>query len=526
MAHNSTGLISVLETNGADVLLHSNGNQVTSSELEGKIIGLYFAASSSEICQAFTPQLIDFYNELISLKNDFEIILISLDNDEESFYKHISAMPWLAIPHSNQSARDCLKSLYVIEDVPLLVLFNAKGDFLRSDGVLLVFQFGATGYPFTSERIKQLEEEEESQKKNQTLKSVLATPPDRDFLISSDGKEVPISELEGKMVGLYMSLGSFRSCQNFTPKLVDFYKCLKEKGESFEIVYVSFEDDKESFEKDFTNMPWLAIPFGDKALQKLPQYFMLNALPTLVILGPDGKTLNLNVREYIGEFGIQAYPFSTEKIAELEELREARRESLTLESLLVSGELDFVIGKDDLKVSVSELVGKTLLFYFSRLTCPPCREFTPKLVKAYHEIKAMHPDFEVIFVSSDNDEGSFDQYYAEMPWLALPYDDKRETLIKHTFEINGIPHLTAIGPDGKIICNEAKELVMFFGSDAYPFDEDRKKEMDSRLKEMSKEKELPEKVREKENVDNAKYDAEGQADNEGWICDGNVCYKA
>lgn len=171
-------------------------------------------------------------------------------------------------------------------------------------------------------------------------------------------------------------------------------------------------------------------------------------------------------------------------------------------------------------------MGKALLFYFSRLTCSPCREFTPKLVKAYHEIKAMHPDFEVIFVSLDNDEGSFDQYYAEMPWLALPYDDKRETLIKRTFKINGIPHLAAIGPDGKIICNEAKELVMFFGSDAYPFDEDRKKEMDSRVKEMSKEKELPEKVREKENVDNAKSDAEGQADNEGWICDGNVCYKA
>ncbi|KAI9191583.1 hypothetical protein LWI28_010425 [Acer negundo] len=69
MVNYSTGLISsVLETNGADVFLRSNGNQVTSSELEGKIVGLYFASSSSEICQAFTPQLIDIYNELISLK--------------------------------------------------------------------------------------------------------------------------------------------------------------------------------------------------------------------------------------------------------------------------------------------------------------------------------------------------------------------------------------------------------------------------------------------------------------------------
>ncbi|KAL5850706.1 hypothetical protein ACOSQ4_008719 [Xanthoceras sorbifolium] len=98
-------------------------------------------------------------------------------------------------------------------------------------------------------------------------------------------------------------------------------------------------------------MPWLAIPFGDKSLKKLPVYFKLNALPTLLILGPDGKTLSLNVRDYIEEFGIQAYPFSSEKLTALDELRKARDESQTLESLLVSDELDFVIGKDDIKVA-------------------------------------------------------------------------------------------------------------------------------------------------------------------------------
>ncbi|KAL5783553.1 hypothetical protein ACOSP7_008582 [Xanthoceras sorbifolium] len=248
MVQTPTGLISVLETNGADIFLRSNGTQATFSELEGKIIGLYFAASSSELCQQLTLLLIDIYNELISLKNNFEVILISLDDDEESFHKHFSAMPWLAIPHSNQTARDRFKSLYAIEEVPQLVLLNERGDFVSSDGFSLVFWFGTTGHPFAPERIKQLEEEEESQKKNQTLNSVLATP-ERDFLITSDGKEVPIPELEGKMVGLYVSLGSFRSCQNFTSKLIDLDKCLKEKGESFEIVYVSLEDDKESFEK-------------------------------------------------------------------------------------------------------------------------------------------------------------------------------------------------------------------------------------------------------------------------------------
>ncbi|KAK4854299.1 hypothetical protein QYF36_021898 [Acer negundo] len=494
MALTSNGFLSVFGTNVADLFVRSNGNKVAYSELDEKIIALYFAASSCVQCNHFTPILIEAYDDLISLKKNFEIILVSADNDESSFQKHFSTMPWLALPHSNQTACDHFKSLYAIAETPHLIILNQKGDLLSSNGVSLVFEFGSTGYPFTTERIKQLRDEEEMKKKNQSLKSVLATPT-RDFVISNDGKVVPISELEGKLVGLYVSLGSFRACQNFTPKLVDFYTSLKEKGESFEIVYVSLEDEKESFENEFVKMPWLVIPFGDRSLKKLPVYFKLNALPTLLILGSDGKTLCPNVCDYIAEFGIQAYPFSPEKLTALDELRNARVESQTLESLLVSDELDFVIGKDNIKVPVSELVGKTVLFYFSRKICPPCRAFTPKLAKTYQEIKAKHPDFEVIFVSLDNDQESFYKYYSEMPWLALPYDDRREASLRRTFKSKRIPHLAAVGPNGKILTNEAKELVLFMGSNAYPFDEDTKKEMDRRLEEMAKG--WPEKVRNK-----------------------------
>ncbi|XP_031258980.1 probable nucleoredoxin 1 [Pistacia vera] len=403
-------------------------------------------------------------------------------------------MPWLAIPHSNETARHGLKSLYSVQETPHLIILSKEGDLVSSIGHFLVAEFGSLAYPFTKHRIKELKDEEEAQKKNQTLRTILATPS-RDFVISNEGKEVAISELEGKMVGLYMYLGSHRSCKNFTPTLIDFYKSLKEKGESFEIVFVSLDDgDKESYEKEFMKMPWLAIPFGDNALKKLPKYLELRSLPTLLILGPDGKTLNLNVRDYVAEFGVQAYPFSPQKLSQLDELNKARSESQTLQSLLVSDELDFVLDKSGMKVPVSELVGKTVLLYFSRLHCPPCRAFTPKLAKTYHEIKSKHPDFEVVFVSLDFNEESFKEYYSEMPWLALPYDDKRETLLKLTFKYRSLlPHLAAIGPNGKTLTDEARELVVFFGSDAYPFTEERKKEMDRKLEKMAKG--WPEKVR-------------------------------
>lgn len=164
---------------------------------------------------------------------------------------------------------------------------------------------------------------------------------------------MPISELEGKMVGFYMSLGSFRSCRNFTPTLINFYRSLKEKRESFEIVFVSLDDgDKKSYEEEFMKMPWLAIPFGDSSLKKLPKYLQLKSLPTLLILGPDGKTLKPNVRDYIVQFGTQAYPFSQEKLQELDDLNKARSESQTLQSLLVHDELDFVLAKSGMKVTL------------------------------------------------------------------------------------------------------------------------------------------------------------------------------
>ena len=70
------------------------------------------------------------------------------------------------------------------------------------------------------------------------------------------------------------------------------------------------------------------------------------------------------------------------------------------------------------------LAGKTIGIYFSAHWCGPCRGFTPQLAQYYKAIKAKHPRFEIVFASSDRDDASFQEYYSEMPWLALPYADR------------------------------------------------------------------------------------------------------
>ena len=59
--------------------------------------------------------------------------------------------------------------------------------------------------------------------------------------------------------------------------------------------------------------------------------------------------------------------------------------------------------------------------------CPPCRGFTPVLAGIYSAFKASHArkdDFSVVFVSSDREPAAFDEYFKDMPWLALPYAER------------------------------------------------------------------------------------------------------
>lgn len=164
------------------------------------------------------------------------------------------------------------------------------------------------------------------------------------------GMKVPVTELEGKIVGLYFSLSTFHGSIAFTQKLVQVYENLKEKGHDFEIVMIPLDEDEESFNLALKNMPWYALPFKDLQCQKLMVYFGICILPFLVIIGPDGKTLHPNVADAIEEYGAQAFPFTPERFLELEEMEKAKQEAQTLESVLTLGEQDFVIGKSGAKV--------------------------------------------------------------------------------------------------------------------------------------------------------------------------------
>eukprot|EP00347_Sterkiella_histriomuscorum_P004480 403360305 len=113
---------------------------------------------------------------------------------------------------------------------------------------------------------------------------------------------------------------------------------------------------------------------------------------------------------------------------------------------------------------------KAVGLYFSMHSCPPCRQFTPKLAEYYNEVnagaKANEKPFEVIFVSCDQDKKVFDSYYKEMPWLALPFQDSRIRALSQQYQVRTVPRLVILNQNGDSVYENAVQKVTNEGAKA------------------------------------------------------------
>ena len=98
---------------------------------------------------------------------------------------------------------------------------------------------------------------------------------------------------------------------------------------------------------------------------------------------------------------------------------------------------------------------KLYALYFSAGWCPPCHKFTPKLVNFYNQVHARHPEFEVVFVSSDRSEDAMRKYMEEyqMPWPALRFDASENLPQIRGYGGPGIPCLVLVDAAGKVLAD-------------------------------------------------------------------------
>ena len=111
---------------------------------------------------------------------------------------------------------------------------------------------------------------------------------------------------------------------------------------------------------------------------------------------------------------------------------------------------------DGKRVSRFEMTEKPdyFAFYFSASWCGPCRAFTPSLVEFYDQNDAAGKAFELIFVSSDQNDDAMEEYMKEdemgFPAIKHRYADMKEI---RKYAGSGIPCLVVVDRDGKVIAD-------------------------------------------------------------------------
>lgn len=104
----------------------------------------------------------------------------------------------------------------------------------------------------------------------------------------------------------------------------------------------------------------------------------------------------------------------------------------------------------------SELEKKKLVaLYYSAHWCGPCRKFTPQLVEYYNRVAPAHPEFEIIFFSSDRSRFGWETDIREMkmPWLAIDYDQLASLAQVKALGGDGIPSLLVIDEGSHIVAS-------------------------------------------------------------------------
>jgi thiol-disulfide isomerase/thioredoxin len=98
---------------------------------------------------------------------------------------------------------------------------------------------------------------------------------------------------------------------------------------------------------------------------------------------------------------------------------------------------------------------KFVAFYYSAHWCAPCRKFTPQLVEYYNRVASAHPEFEIVFVSSDRSRFGWETYIQEtrMPWLAIDYDQLADLAAVKALGGGGIPSLLVVDEASHVIAS-------------------------------------------------------------------------
>ncbi|KAJ3166997.1 hypothetical protein HK101_011855 [Irineochytrium annulatum] len=249
------------------------------------------------------------------------------------------------------------------------------------------------------------------------LGPVLRTP-------GKDGKDVNTAEaLDKDVIALYFSAHWCPPCRQFTPVLCQYYKDMKAKGKSFEMVFISSDRDQSAFD-EYHGFDWREV----------------SGIPALFFLDREGTIITDQGRSAVSADpeGL-IFPYKPLTIYKV----------LSCLEPLIDCATGNPVGRD-------RLDDKTVLLYFTTLEE---HEKDGKALEEVHRVLTTgKKDVEVVLIDSGEkkvEEDEFKNSVKGLPFLALhPSAKEGKVAASMFFEVRG-QSLVVLGPDQVVINKDA-----------------------------------------------------------------------
>ena len=416
------------------------------------LIGLYFSSNWCGPCKRFTPILINFYNIANKNKKQIEIIFCSSDQDKIHFQNYYSTMPWMAIPYGEE-AKEILDEEYKINSIPMFLLFNNKGILIDSEARSKI-QLKATKDGEINENIVQKIINDWLYPKNdgEKLFDVLSNEFIRD-------KSIEIFEMSSvECFGVYFAAGWCKTGRKFTNRLINFYNMVNKDKRKIEIIFCSFDKSEEEFNDYIEAMPWLIVKYEDiEKCKQLSKILKINSIPNLLIFNNKGiiidndpiTLIESKIDKNTGEYNEE----NTNKILDSWMNPKSQEEKLllTLNKEILNG-----VKKELFNINNTKIFG----IYFSAIIYAPCKKFTQILLDFYKTANKNIKQIEIIFCSEDKTLEEFNEYYNNMPWLSIPFEDNEtKENLDLIFRIKSLPTLLIFNQKGNLIEKEGRSII-------------------------------------------------------------------
>lgn len=195
----------------------------------------------------------------------------------------------------------------------------------------------------------------------------------------------------------------------------------------------------------------------------------------------DGKTANLDLIEVSGEgdaasgtfrmtngrtVTLKASDLSTSDAARLAAWKNAAAPATTPATTVESSAFDEILdgnlvkldGRRLKKYELTTKPTKYYVFYYTASWCGPCQAFSPTLVEFYNKNK--NDKFELILISSDDDEDAMEQYAKDknMPWPQLKLSKVAAFKKKINHGVRGIPSVIVCDLKGEVVSSDGRDL--------------------------------------------------------------------